>query len=91
MISFLITTDIEDANIIKELMHATYYILLSAQENNDYLAEIVDIYFSLINTIMKEIIPKYKNHKIILFHSIKVLGLLLSGYDSTVEVIYYMF
>jgi len=91
VIDYLLTTDLQDIETIKELICATYSICLSAQENDDHLAQILEINFSLINQIMKDIIPKYKQHKIILFHCIKIIGLLLTGYDTTVEVIFFQF
>lgn len=87
IIYYLLTSEIEEITVIKQLMGSAYSIVLSAQENNDNLAQILEIHFSFINLILKELIPKYKNQKQILFHSIKVIGLLLTGYDSTVEVL----
>ena len=77
---------IQEVEIVKELLIATYSIFNLAQFNNDYLEQIIQVYFPLVNLIMKEIIPKYEKHKIILFKSIKCLSILLSGYDSTIEV-----
>ena len=86
VIHFLLTTEVEDISVIKDLLLGLYNICLIAQENNDYLAMIIDVNFSLINLILKETMPKYQNHKMLLFYCIKSIGLLLTGYDTTVEV-----
>lgn len=86
VIYYLLTSEDGEIEIVKELIQATYHIFNLAQFNNDYLEQIIEYYFPLVNLIMKEIIPKYEKHKIILHKSIKCLSILLSGYDSTIEV-----
>lgn len=86
MICYLLSNNIEDLDVIKELMLATFCIFARAQENNDHLEQIIEVHFPLVNLIMTELIPKYEKHKKILYHSFKILSILLTGYDTTIEV-----
>lgn len=87
LIEYLIPNNYENEDILNDLSQSLYSIFYTAQQNNDNLVEIVEIHFSLINEILKVLIPNHeqKNDNIF-FYCIKCIGILLTGYDQTSQV-----